>query len=89
VQSAVGEAARFESLLAAHRSNQPLTRIQMYWDTVERVLSVRPLTIIDPKVAGRRNLYLIDPDRFGAGNSVLLPQAQPEPEQPLVGQPEP
>ncbi|QDT47166.1 putative copper-importing P-type ATPase A [Symmachiella dynata] len=89
VQSAVGEAARFESLLSAHRSNQHLTRTQMYWDTVERVLSVRPLTIIDSKVAGRQNLYLLDPDRFGAGNSVMLPQAQPEEEQPLVGQPEP
>lgn len=89
VQSATGEAARFRELLAAHQSSPPLTRLQMYWQTVERVLAARPLTIIDPNVAGRQHLYLVDPERFGLGNSPLLPQYQDEEEQPLVGKPEP
>jgi len=84
VQSARGEAARFDQLLAAYRRSGGLTRLQMYWETIERVLSVRPLTIIDPKAAGRQNLFLVDPERFGVGGA-MLPQTQPEPEQPFVG----
>ncbi len=89
VQSAIGEAARFDLLLGAHRAHPPLSQTQMYWDTVERVLSARPLMIIDPQVAAKQNLFLVDPERFGAGGGALLPQFQPEEEQPLVGKPEP
>ncbi len=89
VQSASGEAARFLQLLSARQGNPALTDLQLYWETVEGVLAARPLTIIDPKVAGRQHLYLVDPERFGMGKTSLLPQAQPEEEQPLVGKPEP
>lgn len=89
VQSAVGEANRFNSLLAVYQNNKSLTVLQMYWETVEKVLAARPLTVIDPKVSGRQHLYLVNPEQFGMGGRPLLPKLDPEEEQPLVGKPKP
>lgn len=89
VLSAVGESDRFNSLLKVYRSNGPLTVLQMYWETIEQVLAARPLTVIDPQVSGRQHLYLIDPERLGGRIQPLLPQHDPQDEQPLVGRPQP
>jgi Cu+-exporting ATPase len=67
VQSAEGQAARFLRLLDAHRADAALTGSELYWDTIDKTLSARPLTIIDPKAAGRKHLLLADPFSFGNG----------------------
>jgi len=38
------------------------TRRELYWRTIGDVLADRPVTILDPKVAGRKHLLLLGPD---------------------------
>ncbi|NOX55955.1 MAG: cation-translocating P-type ATPase family protein, partial [Planctomycetes bacterium] len=70
VQKALGAAARFNSLLATYHEAPTLTGVQMYLRTIEESLSGRPLTILDPKVAGRQHLLLADPLFFGNVNAI-------------------
>jgi hypothetical protein len=56
----------------------------LYWDTVEQTLSARPLTIIDPKAAGRKHLLLVDP--FALGNGPMLQSVFPQDDDPPQGQ---
>ena len=76
VESAEGKAARFRRLLDAWRSNPKLSGTELYWSTVGETLSSRPLTIIDPKAAGRKHLLLVDPFALGAG-TILPDRLQP------------
>ena len=48
-----GRRERFLSLLPALRARRELTRFQLYWEAIERTLSARSLTIIDPQATGR------------------------------------
>jgi Cu+-exporting ATPase len=73
VYQARGEEARFSPLVPADRKDPTLTRFQLYWETVERVLADRPLTILDPQATGRTHLFLADPERFNL-NPMNLPQ---------------
>jgi hypothetical protein len=66
VQAAEGAASRFGSLLSVYRDNATLTSMRLYWRAIEQALSSRPLTIIDPKAAGRRHLFLADPAELKA-----------------------
>ncbi|MGE5194685.1 MAG: cation-translocating P-type ATPase family protein, partial [Deltaproteobacteria bacterium] len=49
VYQARGQEARFSPLVPADRREPTLTRFQLYWETIERVLADRPLTILDPQ----------------------------------------
>lgn len=83
VQSASGRQARFSGLLPVYHGHPYLTKFQMYWETMERVLGSRPLIVLDPKVTGRQQLFLADPERFNL--NPLLPPVQtvrPEAESP-------
>lgn len=60
-QSALGTAERFNKLYAESVRYPKLTREQLYWSIITDVLSQRPLTIIDPKAAGRQQLWMGDP----------------------------
>jgi Cu+-exporting ATPase len=64
VSKAEGESQRFGSLAPVERAEPSLTRGQMYWETMERALAGRPLTILDATIAGRMHLFLLDPERF-------------------------
>jgi hypothetical protein len=64
VEQARGQEARLSLVVPAYRAEPALTRFQMYWETIERVLANRPLTIIDPQSTGRTHLFLADPERF-------------------------
>jgi P-type Cu+ transporter len=64
VQAAVGNQSRFAALLPVYQSSLWLTRFQLFSEAVEKVLSTRPLTILDPAAAGRRHLFLAEPERF-------------------------
>ncbi|MFQ5733882.1 MAG: cation-translocating P-type ATPase family protein, partial [Planctomycetaceae bacterium] len=53
------------------------TRRELYWQTIGEVLSKRSLTILDPKIAGRKHLLLMDPENWGG----LPPLRNPFPEE--------
>ncbi|GAB4137028.1 MAG: hypothetical protein Tsb009_04360 [Planctomycetaceae bacterium] len=42
------------------------TRREFYWKTIVETLSTRPLTIIDPRAAGRKHLLLFNPDQWNS-----------------------
>jgi hypothetical protein len=73
VYQARGQEARFTPLVPADRREPTLTRFQLYWETIERALADRPLTILDPQATGRTHLFLAEPERFNL-NPLNLPQ---------------
>ena len=77
VESAKGEAIRFNKLLETFRGDSRLTSKHLYWRTVDRTLSDRPLTIVDPKVTGKQHLLLANPLQLNAPS--ILPQIAPSP----------
>jgi Cu+-exporting ATPase len=76
VSQARGQEARFSRLVRVDRAQPALTRFQLYWETVERVLADRPLTILDPQATGRTHLFLADPERFNL-NPLAIPSSAP------------
>ena len=60
-QAAIGASQRFEKLFFEYTGHPQLTSQHLYWSTITEVLSRRPLTIIDPKAAGRRHLWMGEP----------------------------
>jgi P-type Cu+ transporter len=66
VQEAEAARDRFLGLLKIEKNDPSLekTRGELYWKTIVDVLSDRPLTIIDPTVAGRKHLLLFDSDQL-------------------------
>jgi Cu+-exporting ATPase len=77
VNQAVGQEARFSSIAPVHRAEPALTRFQLYWETIERALAERPMTILDPQVSGRTHLFLADPERFNLNPLGIPPLNQP------------
>jgi len=77
VEKARGDSSRFLSLLKSYADNPRLTFLQLYWQTVDQVLSAHPLTIVDPRAKGRRQLLLGWPDPFGTPRQ--LPAWTPPP----------
>ncbi|HUG92345.1 MAG TPA: HAD-IC family P-type ATPase [Planctomycetaceae bacterium] len=84
--SAAGAAERFRSLLSAYRSHPELTGQRLYWKTIEDTLSSRPLTIVDPEVAGRQHLFMADPLDLGGGPA-FAPVFGREEEPPIAAAP--
>ena len=70
---------RYLSLLKVHRDDKTggNTLRELYLSSVAEALAKRPLTIIDPKVAGRKHLLLFDPSDLGA-----LPEVIPRDDEP-------
>jgi regulator of protease activity HflC (stomatin/prohibitin superfamily) len=64
VNQAVGQEARFSSMVPVQHGEPALTRFQLYWESMERTLAERPMAILDPQASGRAHLYLADPERF-------------------------
>jgi len=67
VRDAEASRDRFLALLDLFRTDPggENTRRELYWQTIGEVLSKRPLTILDPRVAGRKHLFLMDPEQWG------------------------
>lgn len=78
VNQSSGSADRVARLQAEHALDPFLTRTHLFWQTVQRALSGRPLTIVDPAAAGRQHLLLIDPDDFSSGTFIPPTLLQPE-----------
>lgn len=76
VASAAASVARFSSLVVQHVKHPFLTDMTLYSYAVVDALAGQPVTIIDPSVAGRQRLLLIDPDQFSAP-TVLQPLMTP------------
>ena len=66
-QSARGQAARFNELLSAYRSQSQLTGFELYWQTIVESLSNRRMTVLDPKASGHKRLFLGGPDELRTG----------------------
>ena len=77
VEDSRARESRFRSLLPVLQQTRSLTRFQLYWEAIERALSARPLTILDPQAAGRRQLWLADPERFNLGPLLRSPTSAP------------
>ena len=56
--SASSTANRFGRMLSEYQHAPRLTSLKLYWDAVTESLAQRPLTIVDPKAAGRQHLWL-------------------------------
>ncbi len=52
---------------ASHAQAPALTEFRLLWDTLATTLPGRPKLILDPKAAGRRHLWLADPETFSPG----------------------
>jgi P-type Cu+ transporter len=76
VASAAASVARFSSLVVQHAKHPILTDMTLYSYAVVDALVGQAVTIIDPAVAGRQRLLLIDPDEFSAP-TVLQPLMTP------------
>jgi len=87
LQEAKAARDRFLAMLGLFQSDPGgrMTRQELYWRTVGDVLSDRPLTIIDPKAAGRKHLLLLDPDNLGGlpamRSTFPPPEEEPPPKQ--------
>lgn len=57
-QAARGVASRFNKLFDEYQRRPGMTRRHLYWTAMIEILVQRPLTIIDPKAAGRQHLWL-------------------------------
>ncbi len=82
-ESAQGEAERFRHLQPIYRAQPELTSTELYWKTLEVVLSSQPFTILDPQAVGRRHLWLSNPDgtEFPAPPLFADPNLDPPPQQ--------
>jgi P-type Cu+ transporter len=76
VASAAASVARFSSLVVQHARHPLLTDMTLYFAAVVDALAGQAVTIIDPTVAGRQRLLLIDPDQFSSP-PVLSPLMAP------------
>ena len=64
-------------------SEQPrLSGTHLYWEYVGPSLLNRPLTIIDPRLAGRQHLLLLEPNAV-LSPAMLAPLTAPETEKPV------
>lgn len=60
VQAASSDAERFVTLLVPYQAQPWLTRLHLYWTSLEKSLSGSALTIVDPATKGRQQLFLSD-----------------------------
>jgi Cu+-exporting ATPase len=78
VNKAAGEATAFRLRQAAHAGDPKLAELRLYLDTVQATLANRDKMILDPSAAGRRQLFLANPDKF----NLSLPAVMTAPAQP-------
>ncbi len=60
IEAATADAERFLTLLVPYQAQPWLTRLHLYWTTLEKSLSTTALTIVDPAAKGRQQLFLSD-----------------------------
>jgi Cu+-exporting ATPase len=75
---ASGEADSFRKRQSAHAQSPELAELRLYLDTVQATLANKDKLILDPAAAGRRQLFLANPEKF----NVNLPPIMTAPAQP-------
>jgi len=80
VAGRLGEKGAFLAKAAAHGSQPALTECRLLWNTMATTLAGRPKLILDQRVAGRRHLWLADPERLNPLLNPLPDRALPPPE---------
>src|SRR5262249_54680919 len=75
---AEGDRAAFLARERAHAASPDLTEFRLLWDTLSTTYAGRPKVILDPRAAGRRQLWLADPERFGLRPPVPLTPPEPK-----------
>jgi P-type Cu+ transporter len=84
LQEAKAARDRFLAMIGLFQSDPGgrMTRQELYWRTIGDVLAGRPLTILDPRAAGRKHLLLLDPNNLGGLPAMRSTFPQPEEEEP-------
>jgi regulator of protease activity HflC (stomatin/prohibitin superfamily) len=87
VNKAAGEAAAFRLRLAAHADDPKLADLRLYLDTIQATLANKDKLILDSGAAGRRQLFLANPEKFNLNVPPILstpaaPRRAPDDEEP-------
>jgi Cu+-exporting ATPase len=61
VQEALADSHRFHEILGPYQSQPWLTRLHLYWNTLEQAIGSTALTVIDPAAKGRQHLLMLEP----------------------------
>jgi P-type Cu+ transporter len=77
---AEGDRLAFLARLRSHAARPELTEFRLLWDALGAALAGRTKLILDPDAAGRRHLWLADPEKFGLGRAVPLTASEGEAE---------
>jgi Cu+-exporting ATPase len=59
-----GEADSFRKRQSAHAQSPELAELRLYLDTIQATLANKDKLILDPTAAGRRQLFLANPEKF-------------------------
>ncbi len=60
VQDALADANRFQEILGPYASQPLLTRVHLYWNTMEQAIGSSTLNVIDPSSKGRKHLLMTE-----------------------------
>jgi heavy metal translocating P-type ATPase len=76
---AAGASRAFLARQSAHAAQPELTEFRLLWESLVAAFAGRPKLILDPRAAGRRHLWMADPNRLGGGRvPPLEPDAEPD-----------
>ncbi len=78
---AEGESKAFAARQSAHTARPDLTEFRLLWNTLATAFAGRPKLILDPRAAGRRHIWLADPEKMGLGK-LLAPEMSGVPLEP-------
>ena len=67
---AEGERRAFLARASAHADRPDLTEFRLLWDALAAAYAGRPKLVLDPRAAGRRHVWLADPDRLGLARTL-------------------
>jgi len=70
---AEGESAAFLVRQLAHAEHPDLSAFRLLWRTLGTALAGRPKLLLDPRIKGRRHVWMADPTTLGAGKIESLP----------------
>ena len=76
---AEGESAAFLVRQLAHAEHPDLSAFRLLWRTLGTALAGRPKLVLDPRIKGRRHVWMADPTTLGAGKIESLPPTPPAP----------
>jgi Cu+-exporting ATPase len=79
---AKGQLEAFTAMVSARAAHPDLTEFRLLWETLATAYAGRPKLILDPRVKGRRHLWLADPERLGLIKAVDPAAGRPGPREP-------